>query len=77
MPEPLGQPGRLLAIVGGVLLLTGLALALAPGIPFVGKLPGDFQWKAGQTTVSVPLATSILLSLLITLVLNVLIRLFK
>jgi hypothetical protein len=77
MSEPLGQPGRLLAIIGGVLLLTGLALALAPRIPFIGKLPGDFQWKIGQTTVSVPLATSILISLILTLVVNMLIRLFR
>jgi hypothetical protein len=77
MSDPPGQLGRLLAIIGGVLLLTGLALALAPRIPFVGKLPGDFQWNVGQTTVSVPLATSILVSLILTIIVNIIIRISR
>jgi len=77
MSSPLGQLGKFIASLGGILLLLGLLLALAPKIPFIGKLPGDFHWKIGSTLVVVPLGTSILLSILLTLVLNVFFRLFK
>jgi hypothetical protein len=77
MPQPLGQLGKLLAVIGAVLLLAGLLLTLAPKIPFLGRLPGDFHWKIGGTRVFVPLATSVILSILLTLLLNLVFRLFK
>jgi len=54
--------GALLAIVGG-LLIVGERLGL-------GRLPGDFQWKGKSFSVHFPLATSVVVSLLLTLLVN-------
>ncbi len=58
-------------IIGGVcLILAGLLLWATSkvGIP-LGKLPGDFHWKWGTTTLYFPLATTVILSLLLNLIL--------
>lgn len=59
--------GRMLLIVGAVLLVAG-ALFLAAGRLGVGRLPGDFVIRRGNVSCFFPLATSILLSLVLTLV---------
>ncbi len=56
--------GRALILLGGVLAAAGLCLLLGPGIPWLGKLPGDFCVKKGNVELSIPLATSILVSLM-------------
>jgi len=61
--------GRLLMLVGGVLLVLGLALTLAPRMPFLGRLPGDIALERGRWTFYFPLATCLLISLLLTLLL--------
>jgi predicted MFS family arabinose efflux permease len=58
---------RALVIVG--LVLTGLGLAMMAGVP-LGRLPGDFTVRRGAFTFYFPLATSILVSILITLLLQ-------
>lgn len=65
--------GRLLIIAGAVLILFGLVFSLLQHLQ-IGRLPGDFVWKRGQVTVYLPLATSILLSLILTLLLNLWVR---
>jgi hypothetical protein len=65
--------GRLLLILGALLALLGLVLILWPTLP-LGRLPGDFRFRVGGGTVFVPLATSILLSVLLTLLLNLFLR---
>jgi hypothetical protein len=57
--------------VGGLLWLVGRS-----DLPF-GKLPGNFQFQIGSVSCIFPLATSILLSILLTLVLNFLLRLIN
>jgi hypothetical protein len=52
--------GLILAAVGGLLLLIGK-------IPYIGKLPGDIYIQRRNFTFYFPLATSILLSILLTL----------
>jgi hypothetical protein len=67
--------GRMLVIAGVLLLLVGLVIIGLPRLGInVGKLPGDFQFNNGSLTCLVPLGTSILLSILLTLGLNILIR---
>lgn len=51
--------GIVLTVLGGLLLVMGK-------IPFIGRLPGDFYFKKGNFTFYFPLATSILISLLLT-----------
>jgi hypothetical protein len=56
--------GKLLVVVGVV--VAGLGLLMMAGIPF-GRLPGDFAIRKGSVTFYFPLATSILVSLVLTL----------
>ena len=62
--------GRLLLVFGFVLVLAGGALMLFGRL----QLPGDFTLRSGNVTVYVPLATSIVLSIVATLVLNLVFR---
>jgi hypothetical protein len=57
-------------IIAGI----GVLVLLAPHIPYLGKLPGDFSFQSGNFKFYFPLATSLLLSLILTLVLNFLAR---
>ena len=52
-----------ISVVVGILLLVGSKLGL-------GRLPGDFTWRGKNFIVQFPLATSIVLSLVLTLLLN-------
>ena len=56
--------GKLLVIAG--LIIAGIGLLVMMGLP-LGRLPGDITWRRGNTTFHFPLATSILLSVLLTL----------
>ena len=57
--------GRLLLIVAGALAALGLLLLLL-GHLGLGRLPGDIVIRGRNTTIYLPLATSLLLSLLLT-----------
>jgi hypothetical protein len=63
--------GKLLIVVGAAVLLVGIAIQV--GVP-LGRLPGDFKVSRGNFTFYSPLATGILLSVILTIVLNVLFR---
>ena len=63
--------GKLLVVVG--LLITGAGLLIISGVP-IGRLPGDFTFKRGNATFYFPLATSILASVILTLLLSMLRR---
>ena len=60
---------KLLLIFGAVLLVLGAVLLFAGkfNLPF-GRLPGDFVYRGKNTTVYFPLATSILLSVILALI---------
>jgi DUF2905 family protein len=62
--------GKLMVIAGAVLLVVGLAIMLLgkTGLP-LGRLPGDIVYKGKNTVFSFPLATSIVLSLVLSVVL--------
>jgi Protein of unknown function (DUF2905) len=63
--------GRLLIIAGIVLLVAGIWITLGWKVPFrLGRLPGDIRYRNGNTAFYFPIVTCILLSLLLTLVLN-------
>jgi hypothetical protein len=57
--------GRLLIVAG--LVLVGAGLLLTWGVP-IGRLPGDFTFRRGSVSFYFPLATSIIVSILLTLV---------
>jgi len=56
--------GRLLVVFG--LAIAGIGLLMLVGIPF-GRLPGDLVYRRGTFTAYVPIGTSIVLSVLLTL----------
>lgn len=59
--------GKSLIILGLLLVAAGVVLSLAPRIPWLGKLPGDILIKRENVTVYLPIATSLLLSLVLSL----------
>ncbi|KAA0895346.1 DUF2905 domain-containing protein [Oryzomonas rubra] len=61
--------GRPLIIMGLVLVAAGLVLSFAPRIPWLGRLPGDIAIKREHFSFYFPLATSILISAVISLIL--------
>jgi hypothetical protein len=69
-PGGLGPIGRLLITIGAAILVVGLILTLADRVPGLGRLPGDFVFRRRGVSVYLPLATSILLSIVLTLLLN-------
>ena len=77
------QMGKLLLLLGVGLALLGGALILGSKvlqgtkIPWLGRLPGDIRIQRGVVSCYFPLATSIIVSLLLTVVLNVIVRLLK
>jgi len=62
--------GRILVVVGLVTAALGLVLALADRVPFLGRLPGDISIGGDGWAIYVPIATMIVLSLFLTLALN-------
>ena len=58
---------KLLIIFGVVLALLGGLLLVVGKIPFIGRLPGDFFIQRENFTFYFPLATSLLISILLTL----------
>jgi len=62
--------GRLLIVVGALIVLVGAVLLVADRIPGLGRLPGDLVVRRGPVTFYFPLATSVVLSVLITILLN-------
>jgi hypothetical protein len=69
----MGQLGRGLLIVGAVMLLVGAALLAAEKLG-LGRLPGDIVVERKGFRLYAPLATSVLLSLLLTLLANLFLR---
>jgi hypothetical protein len=63
--------GRLLVILG--LVLVGIGVLVNLGVP-IGRLPGDLTVRRGNFTFYFPLATSILASILLTLLMYFLSR---
>ncbi len=69
MNPGLDSLGRMLIVLGAVCLVLGGLLVLGGKIPFLGRLPGDFVIRRGSWSFYFPLATSIVVSVLLTLLL--------
>jgi len=63
--------GKLLIFFGIILVLLGLVFTLAGKIPHLGKLPGDIEIHKKGLDIYFPLATALVISLLLTIILNV------
>ncbi len=69
--------GKLLLIIGGIIIVSGLILILLGRIPFLGKLPGDIQIQTDGFTCFFPAATMVIVSIILTILLNVILRLWQ
>ncbi len=66
--------GKIILIIGAVMVLLGGIMLLAGKIPGVGRLPGDILVQRGNFTFYFPIVTMLVLSLLLTLILNAVFR---
>ncbi len=73
----MGIVGRLLISLGVFLIIMGLLFIFAPKIPILGKLPGDIFIRRGNFTFIFPITTSVLISLILTVLLNLVIWLIR
>ncbi len=69
MADGLGSIGKMMMLIGAFLVVAGLLLIVFQKIPFLGKLPGDILIKKEHFTFYFPLATGIVLSIVISLIL--------
>ena len=61
--------GKMLIIMGLIIAAIGVLFVLAGKIPWLGRLPGDIYIKKENFTLYFPLATSILVSIVLSLIL--------
>jgi hypothetical protein len=69
--------GKLLILAGAFLVFLGLLLVFWQRIPFLGKLPGDIFVQGENFRFFFPLMTCLVISVLLTLLLNLIIHLFR
>ena len=66
--------GKSLVFAGIAIIVVGLALWGFSSVPYVGKLPGDIYLRRGNFTFYFPLATSILISIIATIIFSLIRR---
>ncbi len=71
--RPMQEIGRLLVLLGLGALVVGVILLYADRLPWLGRLPGDIVLRRGPVTFYFPLATSLIVSV----VLSILIAFFR
>jgi hypothetical protein len=71
---PFTDPGKLLLIIGLVIAAVGGAILLARRLG-LGHLPGDVTISGGGFSLFIPIVTCIVISIVLTLMLNILLRL--
>jgi hypothetical protein len=68
--------GKFLILFGVFIAILGLVLVLANKVPFLGRLPGDIFIQKGDFQFHFLIVTGLVISLLLTIIVNVIIRLF-
>jgi hypothetical protein len=70
--------GRIFIIIGVCFILIGVLILIAARFfPWLGNLPGDMSFEGENFKIYVPFATMILISIFGTILLNILIRIFR
>ena len=69
--------GKIITIVGILLVVLGLIFVLGDRIPFLGKLPGDILIKKGNISFYFPVITFLLVSVVLTIIINFILRFIK
>jgi hypothetical protein len=63
----MGALGKMLILLGVLIIVIGLLLLIGEKIPWIGRLPGDIIIRKKNFTFYFPLATSIIISIILTL----------
>jgi len=69
--EPIG---RTLVIVGIFVTVLGAILMLTPRVPFLGRLPGDIVIQRDGLTIYLPIATMLVVSVVLSILLSIIAR---
>jgi len=64
----MAQFGKILIITGAVIAVIGAILMLSGKLPWIGRLPGDIMVQKKNFTFYFPIATCILLSIIISII---------
>ena len=64
----MNELGKLLIVFGIVIALAGAVLVAVGRVPWLGRLPGDIHIERGNWSFHFPIATSLLLSVLLTVI---------
>lgn len=64
----MNELGKLLIVLGALVVLAGVVLVAVGRVPWLGRLPGDINIERGNWSFHFPLATSLLLSVFLTLI---------
>ena len=67
----------LLLITGCITAAVGLVLLFAPKLPWLGHLPGDIHYEGKNTSFHFPVVTCIVVSIVLTVLMNLVLRLFR
>ncbi|MCD6291670.1 MAG: DUF2905 domain-containing protein [Anaerolineae bacterium] len=73
----MNEMGRWLIFMGGLLILLGAVFLLIGRVPGLGRLPGDILIQRKHFTFYAPLGTMLVLSIVLTVLLNILTRLIR
>lgn len=73
----MGDIGRLLIGIGVVLIVIGAVLAFAGKVPWLGRLPGDILIERENVRIFIPIGTMLLLSLVLTVIANLVARFWR
>jgi len=71
------QIGKLIILLGAILVVVGAVITFFDRIPFLGKLPGDIHFRRGNFQVYFPVVTSIALSVIVSLIFWIVSRLAR
>ena len=63
--------GKMLVILGLLLVVVGLGIMFANKIPYIGRLPGDIYVKREEFSFYFPLTTSIIISIVLTVLFSI------
>lgn len=78
LPEmDLANVGRTLILMAALLAVVGVLLLLGSRVPLLGRLPGDLNLRWGETSIYVPIVTCLVVSVVLSLLINLVGRFFR
>ena len=69
--------GMLMVLAGCTIAVVGALLMFASRFPWLGNLPGDIHYRGKNTSFHFPVVTCIIVSIALTIILNLLLRFFR